>query len=259
MKNNTKESTINKIPIAVYENKTVASQYVAQRIATLIKQKQEAGQKAVLGLATGNTPILLYKELIRMHQYEGLSFKNVVTFNLDEYFPMHPTNSKSYVTFMHHNLFNHIDIPKEQIHIPDGRLAVNDIDNFCQKYEQQIASFGGLDLQVLGIGLTGHIGFNEPGATSYSTTRLVALNSLTREVAIPDFDTLENVPSQAITMGVRTITQAKEIMLLAWSKKKASIIQQAVQQDITPNVPASYLQQHPQVKFVLDTEAASLL
>lgn len=259
MKNTIKITSTNKIPISIYENQIEASNYVAQRIATLIKQKQETGQKAVLGLATGNTPVLLYKELVRLHQQEDLSFHNVVTFNLDEYFPMHATNSNSYITFMHNNLFNHVNILQEHIHIPNGMITYSDIPDYCQSYEQSIASFGGLDLQILGIGLTGHIGFNEPGASNDSITRLVELNNLTREVAVSDFDTLENVPLQAITMGVHTITQAKEIMLLAWSQKKAAIIQQAVQQPISSDVPASYLQNHPKVEFVLDSAAASLL
>lgn len=253
------ETGIENIAVSVYKNQISASIYVAQRIAAIITHKQSLGQFAVLGLATGNTPVLVYKELVRLHREEGLSFQNVFTFNLDEYFPMQPTDANSYVTFMHTHLFNHIDIPSKNIHIPDGTLAVHNIAPFCDTYEKRIASLGGLDLQLLGIGLTGHIGFNEPGSTFDSTTRLVTLNPLTREVAVDDFNGLENVPTHAITMGVSTIAQAKEILLLAWTQKKASIIQKALQNPISEEVPATYLQQLSNVEFVLDKEAASLL
>ena len=259
MTNFKKEADIENILVSVYEDQLGASIYVAQRIAAIISKKQALGQHAILGLATGNTPILVYKELVRLHREEGLSFQNVITFNLDEYFPMQPTDANSYVTFMHTHLFNHIDIPKKNIHIPDGTVAIHKIAPFCDSYEQRIASLGGLDLQLLGIGLTGHIGFNEPGSTLDSTTRLVTLNSLTREVAVDDFNGLENVPTHAITMGVSTIAQAKEIMLLAWTQKKASIIQQALQNPISEEIPATYLQQLSNVEFVLDREAASFL
>lgn len=247
------------IPVTVYEDQLDASIYVAQRIATLIKNKQTLGKHAVLGLATGNTPVLVYRELVRLHKEEGLSFQNVITFNLDEYFPMPATDAMSYVTFMHKHLFNHIDIAPQNIHIPNGMLPMEGIDCFCQSYEERIAALGGLDLQILGIGLTGHIGFNEPGSTFDSKTRLVTLNPLTREVAIDDFKGLENVPTHAISMGVSTIAQAKEILLLAWSKKKAAIIQQALKNPMSEEIPATYLQQLANVEFVLDREAASLL
>lgn len=247
------------IPVTVYEDQQHASNYVAQRIATLIKNKQSKGEHAVLGLATGNTPVMVYQELVRLHKEEGLSFQNVITFNLDEYFPMQATDAMSYVTFMHTHLFNHINISPQNIHIPNGMLPMEGIDCFCQTYEERIAASGGLDLQILGIGLTGHIGFNEPGSTYDSKTRLVTLNPLTREVAIDDFNGLENVPTHAITMGVSTIAQAKEILLLAWSKKKAAIIQQALKNPISGEIPATYLQQLANVEFVLDREAASLL
>ena len=252
-------TSIENIPVSIYENQSSASIYVARRIAELITRKKTLGQHAVLGLATGNTPVLVYQELVRLHREESLSFQNVITFNLDEYFPMQPTDAKSYVTFMHTHLFNHIDIPKKNIHIPDGTLTADCVDMYCQTYEQRITSLGGLDLQLLGIGLTGHIGFNEPGSTYDSQTRLVTLNKLTREVAVNDFDGLDNVPTHAITMGVSTIAQAKEILLLAWSQKKAEIIQKALFNPISPEVPATYLQQLANVEFVLDKEAASLL
>jgi len=245
--------------IKVYSEPSQASVYVAQRIATIIKQKQELGLQTVLGLATGGTPKGVYRELIHLHRNEGLSFRNVVTFNLDEYYPMNPLDGQSYVAFMNQNLFDHIDILKENIHIPDGTLSRETLKEYCLEYEQKIRDFGGLDLQLLGIGRTGHIGFNEPGSLEDSITRLVTLNELTRTDAIDDFGGIDNVPVEAITMGVQTITQAKEIILMAWKQKKAEIIQKAIEEPITKEIPASYLQKLNNVEYVLDHEAASLL
>lgn len=245
--------------IKVYSEPSQASVYVAQRIATIIKQKQELGLQTVLGLATGGTPKGVYRELIHLHRNEGLSFRNVVTFNLDEYYPMNPLDGQSYVAFMNQNLFDHIDILKENIHIPDGTLSRETLKEYCLEYEQKIRDFGGLDLQLLGIGRTGHIGFNEPGSLEDSITRLVTLNELTRTDAIDDFGGIDNVPVEAITMGVKTIAQAKEIILMAWKHKKAEIIQKAIEEPITKEIPASYLQKLNNVEYVLDHEAASLL
>ncbi len=197
---------------------------------------------AVLGLATGATPVQVYANLVKMHQEEGLSFENVITFNLDEYYPMHPDAKQSYVSFMDEHLFGHIDIKKENIHIPDGTLPKEEIAEYCLRYENAIGEVGGLDLQILGIGRTGHIGFNEPGSAPNSGTRLVTLDDLTRRDAARDFGGKENVPTKAITMGVGTIFKAREIILLAWSKKKASIIKKAVEGEIAGSVPATYLQ-----------------
>lgn len=193
---------------------------MARRIAAIIRNKQDKNESAVLGLATGATPVDVYNELVRMHQEENLSFKNVITFNLDEYYPMQPDAKQSYVRFMDENLFNHIDIRRENIHVPDGTLDKADIASYCLRYEQKITAVGGLDLQVLGIGRTGHIGFNEPGSAPNSGTRLVTLDDLTRRDASRDFGGKENVPTKAITMGIGTIFKAREIILMAWSKKK---------------------------------------
>lgn len=247
----------NGIAIKIYEDKEQASAAVAQRIAELIKSKQAAGENAVLGLATGATPIGVYNELIRLHREDGLSFQNVVTFNLDEYYPMEPTSKHSYVAFMNENLFDHIDIPAENIHIPDGTVVMEDTERYCEDYEQKIDSYGGLDVQLLGIGRTGHVGFNEPGSTADSLTRLVELNDVTRQDAAPGFGGLENVPTHAITMGVGSIAKAKEIILMAWGEKKAEIVKRALEDEITPEVPATYLQQLEGVVFVLDKDAAS--
>ena len=253
------ETRYEKLPVTVYANPKEASVKVATRIADLIKAKQQKGEQAILGLATGVTPIAVYAELVRLHKEEGLSFSNVITFNLDEYYPMAPTAAQSYVTFMNENLFSHVDIKKQNIHIPDGTLKQDDVAAFCLEYEQKITALGGLDLQILGIGRTGHIGFNEPGSAPNSGTRLVTLDDLTRSDASRDFGGKEKVPTKAITMGIGTIFKAREIILMAWSGKKASIIKKAVEGEISGDVPATFLQLSDHVEFVLDEAAASSL
>jgi glucosamine-6-phosphate deaminase len=253
------ETRYEKLPVSVYGNQQEASLAVAARIATLIRDKQSNGEKAVLGLATGVTPIKVYAELVRLHREEGLSFKNVITFNLDEYFPMKPDAAQSYVTFMYENLFSHIDIDKANVHIPNGTLDKDAVVAFCLDYEKQIEELGGLDLQLLGIGRTGHIGFNEPGSAPNSGTRLVTLDDLTRSDAARDFGGKANVPTKAITMGIGTIFKAREIILMAWSAKKAPIVKKAVEGEISGEVPATYLQLSDHVEFVLDEDAASEL
>ena len=252
-------TSFEKVPVTVYASQQEASVQVAQRIATIIRKKQSEGEKAVLGLATGATPIQVYDELIRIHREEGLSFNNVVTFNLDEYYPMQPTAEQSYVAFMNKNLFDHIDVPKENINIPDGTLPAEQIQEYCEAYEQKISMFGGLDIQLLGIGRTGHIGFNEPGSAPNSGTRLVTLGDLTRSDAAADFGGKENVPTEAITMGVGTIFKAKEIVLMAWNEKKAEIVKKAVEGEISSDIPATYLQMSDHAEFILDEGAASAL
>jgi len=253
------ETRYEKLPVTVYPDQQAASVKVAHRIAELIRNKQRSNEKAVLGLATGVTPIAVYKELVRMYREEGLSFKNVTTFNLDEYYPMRPSAKQSYVTFMNENLFNHIDIDKANIHIPDGTLTKEGTHDFCLNYERRIEELGGLDLQILGIGRTGHIGFNEPGSAPNSGTRLVTLDDLTRNDAARDFGGKQNVPAKAITMGIGTIFKAREIILMAWSRKKAPIIKKAVEGEISEEVPATFLQLSDHVEFVLDEAAASEL
>jgi glucosamine-6-phosphate deaminase len=253
------ETRFEKLAVKVYTDKNTASKVVAKRIAELIKSKQQLGEKAVLGLATGVTPTAVYSELVRLHWEENLSFKNVITFNLDEYYPMRPISAQSYVTFMNENLFDHIDIDPANIHIPDGTLSLDDVASFCLDYEKKITALGGLDLQILGIGRTGHIGFNEPGSAPNSGTRLVTLDDLTRSDASRDFGGKENVPTKAITMGIGTIFKAREIILMAWSQKKAQIIKKAIEGEISADVPATYLQLSDNVEFILDEGAASEL
>ena len=251
------ETRFEKLPVTVYPNEDIASKKVARRITDLIISKQEKGENAILGLATGVTPIGVYREMVRIHKEEGISFKNVITFNLDEYFPMKPTSPQSYVSFMKENLFDHIDIDMAKVHIPDGTLKIEEIPAFCLDYEKKITELGGLDLQILGIGRTGHIGFNEPGSAPNSGTRLVTLDDLTRRDASRDFGGKQNVPTKAITMGIGTIFKAREIILMAWNIKKASIIKKAVEGDISSEVPATYLQLSEHVEFILDQDAAS--
>jgi glucosamine-6-phosphate deaminase len=253
------ETRYEKLPVTIYDHAAMASIAVARRIANLIKSKQANNEHTVLGLATGITPIKVYTELVRMHREEGLSFKDVITFNLDEYYLMQPNAEQSYVTFMQENLFKHIDIDPANIHIPNGTLPQEEIAAFCLSYEKKITELGGIDLQILGIGRTGHIGFNEPGSAPNSGTRLVTLDDLTRHDASRDFGGKENVPTKAITMGIGTIFKAREIILMAWNQKKASIIKKAVEGSISADVPATYLQLSEHVEFVVDKDAASEL
>jgi glucosamine-6-phosphate deaminase len=253
----TEETKHEKIHTEIFEKSSEASLAVALEIARLIREKQGMGAPCVLGLATGSSPTSVYNELVRMHQQEGLSFQNVVTFNLDEYFPIEPHSLQSYVRFMHEYLFDHVDIRPENIHIPDGTLPYELVETYCREYDAQIASYGGLDLQILGIGRTGHIGFNEPGSHIHSNTRLITLDHITRLDAASDFFGEQHVPRRAITMGVGTIMKAKRIILMAWGEGKANIIQRTVEGLVSEQVPATYLQQHPNVTVVLDSAAAA--
>lgn len=248
--------TFEKIPVRIWDDAREASRYVAQSIALAIRQKQQDGEKIVLGLATGSTPIKVYEELVRMHREEGLSFRNVVTFNLDEYYPMPKEARQSYWRFMHEYLFDHVDIRPENIHIPDGTLPIEEVAAYCERYEKMIDLAGGIDIQILGIGRTGHIGFNEPGSWETSTTRMVRLDHLTRHDAIKDFQSEDEVPYRAITMGIASIFKARTIYLMAFGQHKASIISQAVEGDISHSVPASFLQKHPNTRVILDRSAA---
>lgn len=248
-----------KINTKIFESSEEASLLVANEIAELIRSRQADGKNVVLGLATGSTPTKVYDYLVQFHKKDGLSFKNVITFNLDEYYPMEPDSIHSYVRFMNEHLFDHIDIKRKNIHIPDGTLDKEDVRDFCEAYEEKINKAGGIDIQVLGIGRTGHIGFNEPGSSLKSKTRLVRLDRVTRLDAASDFFGLENVPSKAITMGVGTIMAAKKIILMAWGEGKSKIIQQSVEGEIKESVPATFLQHHENCDFILDTAAASSL
>jgi glucosamine-6-phosphate deaminase len=245
-----------KIPVQIYENDKIASASVAREIADLIRQKQKDGKTCVLGLATGSTPKTLYKELVRLHKTEGLSFKNVVSFNLDEYYPIEPDALQSYHRFMNVHLFDHIDIDKANTHVPDGTIEKNDVRSYAAAYEKKIEMAGGIDYQILGIGINGHIGFNEPGSGRQSGTRLVALDNTTRLANAYEFASISQVPRLAITVGINTILKAKKIVLLAWGSHKAPVIRESVEGTMTDHVPASFLQEHNNCAFVLDEGAA---
>ena len=254
-----KEYAIGSVRCRVSQAADEAAVLVAQRIAEIIREKAEAGKPAVLGLATGSTPVPVYQELIRMHRVDGLSFQNVHSFNLDEYYGLKKDHPESYHSYMQAQLFAHVDIPKDQAHVPDGMIARESVEEACRKYEEAIAACGGLDFQLLGIGRTGHIGFNEPGSLASSRTRLITLDPVTRIDAARDFVGLENVPRAAITMGVGTILEAREVYLLAWGRGKASVIRKALEESPTEDLPASLLQGHQKIIFALNSMAASEL
>jgi glucosamine-6-phosphate deaminase len=248
-----------KIPVKIFPDQSDGSKYVAQQIAAFIRDKQKTKQKCVLGLATGSTPKSLYTELVRMHKEEKLSFKNVFAFNLDEYYPIDNDALQSYSRFMRTHLFDHIDINPKNIHIPNGETRKEDIKEHCHQYEKMIKDAGGIDLQILGIGNNGHIGFNEPGSGIYSKTRLITLDNSTRIANAYEYANISQVPRLAITMGISTILQSKKIILMAWGTSKASVIKKAIEDDDTEQVPASLLQTHDDVTFVVDEAAAAEL
>ncbi|MGV3527440.1 MAG: glucosamine-6-phosphate deaminase [Flavisolibacter sp.] len=248
-----------RVPVKIFPGLEKGSQFAATEIARLIREKQSKNEKCVLGLATGSTPRSLYAELVRLHKEEGLSFANVVTFNLDEYYPIEKDAWQSYNSYMHRYLFNHIDIDPANVHIPDGTLTKEDIKKHCAAYEKEIEDAGGIDLQILGIGNNGHIGFNEPGSSIYSKTRLINLENSTRLANAYEFANISEVPRLAITMGISTILKARKIILLAWGPTKAPVVQKAVEGNLTESVPASLLQQHGDCIFILDESAAAEL
>ena len=248
-----------KIRTSIFKSSEEASAFVASQIVDLVQQKKREGKHCVLGLATGSTPTSVYAELIRRHKEEGVSFSNVITFNLDEYYPMHPESLQSYVRFMHELLFDHIDIKKENINIPDGTIPKEKISAYCEAYEKKIEECGGIDLQLLGIGRTGHIGFNEPGSSDRTLTRLITLDQVTRLDAASDFFGEENVPTKAITMGVGTILKSRRAIMMALGEGKAAVIKAAVEGEITDQIPSSFLQKHPDPLVVLDEAASSQL
>ena len=252
-------ATLERLAVTVYEQPGDASRAVAHEIAELIRSRAAIGKKTVLGLATGSTPVGVYDELIRLHREEGLSLASVVTFNLDEYWPIPPDALQSYHRFMREHLFDHVNIPLDAIHIPAGTLPREDVAAACLRYEEQIREAGGIDLQILGIGRTGHIGFNEPGSAVASRTRLITLDSVTRSDAASDFFGEWNVVRQAITMGVGSILDARRVVLMAFGEHKSAIVQKAVEEPPCNHVSASALQQHSDARFVLDRAAASRL
>ena len=253
------ETRFEKLHTVTFENSTEASLLIAREICDLIKSKQEKKKNCVIGFATGSSPTKVYQEIIKIHNEESLSFYNVIAFNLDEYFPIEKDDNNSYHHFMNENLFDHIDIPKENINIPSGEISEKEIKKFCSSYEKKIDKNGGIDIQLLGIGRTGHIGFNEPGSHFNSITRLITLDHTTRFDASKSFNGIENVPSRALTMGIRTIFNSKRIIIMAWGIQKSHIVKKSVENNITSLIPTTYLQNHKNTTLVLDKECSSEL
>lgn len=252
-------TSFERIPTIIFNNSEEASVHVAREIADLIKSKQEKNELAILGLATGSSPKRIYQELIRIHKEEKLSFKNVVGFNLDEHYGIDPKSSLSYYQFMREQLYNHVDIPENQRFIPKSNIKFEDIPKFCEDYDKKIEEYGGLDIQLLGIGRNGHIGFNEPGSLINSKTRLMSLDQITKNDAAASFGGLNKVPPKAITLGVSKIMEAKRVILVAWGENKAQSIAKAVEGPVTSELPASYLQQHDNAVFIIDPTASAEL
>ena len=248
-----------RVPCYVFESNTDAARHVAQIIANTIRERNSFGRDAVLGLATGSTPVAIYRELIRMHKEEGLDLSGVITFNLDEYYGLSPDQLQSYHRWMHTTFFDHVNIPPNNIHILDGTVAPDGVEEHCRRFEGEIRRAGGIDVQLLGIGRTGHIGFNEPFSVGSSRTRLVTLDLLTRKDAAADFFGEENVPTQALTMGIGTILEARKILLMAFGEHKAPIVCDAAEGPLTDRVPAGFLREHADASFLLDTAAADEL
>ena len=253
------ETRFEKLHTVTFENSNEASLLIAREICDLIKSKQEKKKNCVIGFATGSSPTKVYQEIIRIHKEESLSFYNVIAFNLDEYYPIEKDDNNSYHHFMNENLFDHIDIPKENINIPSGEISEKEIKKFCSSYEKKIDKNGGIDIQLLGIGRTGHIGFNEPGSHFNSITRLITLDHTTRFDASKSFNGIENVPSKALTMGIRTIFNSKRIIMMAWGIQKSHIVKKSVENNITSLIPTTYLQNHKNTTLVLDKECSSEL
>lgn len=245
-----------KTPTIIFPSSAAAAKALAQEVRSLMEQRDRAGKPTVLGLATGSTPVPFYRELIRLHREEKLSFKNVITFNLDEYYGLPADHPESYARFMREQLFDHIDIPAENINIPSGTIPSDQVFAHCKAYEDKIQTVGGIDLQILGIGRTGHIGFNEPGSSRDSLTRRITLDRVTRQDAASDFRGEENVPHFAITMGVGTILRARQLVLMAWGENKASITARAIEGPVSEAVSASFLQNHPDARFFIDVGAS---
>ncbi len=248
-----------KLPVSIYKDSTAASIAVAGEVAAVIREKQLKGKPCLIGLAAGSTMVALFNELVRMHQEEGLSFKNVITFNIDEFYPMEPDSIQSYVRFMHEHLLDLVDIEKSNIHYPDATLPKKEVPAFCARYEAEIDKYGGLDIILNGVSSRGHMGFNEPGSPTDSKTRLVTLDRATIVSAASDFYGEKNVPRKGITMGIETMYKARKVYLMAWGEGKADIIRKIVEGPQTDQVPASIYQTHPDASVILDEASADEL
>lgn len=247
------------LPCYVFDSNRLLARHVARIVAGIIRERSAAGQKAVLGLTTGSTLVGVYRELIRMHRDEGLDLGGVLTFNVNEYYGVQHDQLQSIHRWMHEHFFDHVNIPRDNIHIPDGMVPPDQIEDYCRDYEARIDRAGGIDVQLLGIGRNGHIGFNEPFSARHSRTRLATLDPITRQDASSDFFSEENVPHQAITLGLGTILQSRKILLLALGEHKAPIIRDACEGPLTDRVPASYLREHGDASVLVDTAAGGML
>ncbi|MDG2469347.1 MAG: glucosamine-6-phosphate deaminase [Pirellulaceae bacterium] len=254
-----KQASHVKLPCYVFDRAPDLAAHVATIIETVIQERNALGQNAVLGLPTGSTPVNVYRELVRKHKQEGLDLSRVITFNLDEYYGVAPEKLQSYHRWMHEQFFNHVNIPQENIYIPDGLIPLDRVGNYCREFEARITEAGGIDVVLLGIGSNGHIGFNEPFSVRQSRTRLCTLDPMTRKSASSDFFGEQNVPTQAITMGLGTILEARKILLLAQGEHKASIIKELCEGIVSPRVPASHLQDHADATVLVDEAAGSKL
>jgi len=259
MKSQDKSKRFEKVPVDVFSDSESASKIVAKKIAEIILRKQSEGKPCVLGLIAGSTAVNVYEELVNIHKTKGLSFKNVVVFNIDEYYPLHPDVIQSHYLYLHEYLFSQVDIPNENINLIRGDVPKDKISAFCKSYEDKIKDLGGIDLQLLSLDGRGQIGANEPGSDKYSETRLITLDYATRMGAASNFYGEENVPRYCLTMGLGTILNAREIILMAWGEGKAKIIKKVIEDKVTEMVPASYLQEHKAVSFILDDASASEL
>ncbi|TAJ11385.1 glucosamine-6-phosphate deaminase [Marinilabiliaceae bacterium JC017] len=247
------------ITTKIFGSSTEGSKVVADEIASLIKSKEQEGKQCVLGLAVGSAPSEVYDELIRLHKEEGLSFKNVVVFGVMEYYPIAHDALQSFNRNIREKFFKHLDLPEENFHYLDSTVPQEKIYDFCREFEEKIKKFGGIDIQILGIGRTGHIGLNEPGSAVNSLTRLISLDDITRTEAGSDFFGKDFVPRKAISMGIKTILKAERIRLLAWGEGKANVLKKTIEGDVTEEVPASFLQKHENTEVILDEAAAAEL
>ena len=250
---------LEKIPTDIYESAEEGANHVAYEIAQLIRDKQKAGRFCVLALPGGNSPRNVYSALIRIHKEEGLSFRNVIIFNLYEYYPLTSDAINSNLNALKEMFLDHVDVDKQNIFSPDGTIPKDTIFEYCRLYEQRIESFGGLDAVLLGIGRVGNIGFNEPGSRLNSTTRLILLDNDSRNEASKMFGSIESTPISSITMGVSTILAAKKIYLMAWGEDKAKMVKECVEGAVTDTIPASFLQTHNNAHVVIDLSAAGNL
>jgi glucosamine-6-phosphate deaminase len=253
------EKRYEKLPVSIFTEVEVASDLVAKQVARLIREKEQKGEKCVLGLIAGSTAVGVYEKLVEMHQKENLSFKNVIAFNIDEYYPLEKDELQSHYRYLYEYLFNDIDILPENIHLIPCFLKKTEIAGFCKEYEKKIEEVGGIDLQLLSLDGRGQIGANEPGSMFNSQTRLITLDYSTRMSAASNFFGEENVPNYCITMGLETIRRAKRIIVMAWGEGKARIIKKVVEGDITEMVPASILQNHVNVNLILDMASSAEL